>query len=162
MNLSNLPDDIQKQIMSYLHDNPIIYKEFYKKELKSYHEIYKTITENNDKAYSVYTSSPYQRKRRMDYQILHFNNYIYMSKYDLKSGSMYNIKGLRNSPYLRPKKHTLNIFINEIIKIRLKKHDCQKYFDGDIFDRIININIADGYRAFDLIDKESIIQLDTF
>ena len=168
MNLSYLPNDIKRMIMFYLSDNIIIHKELYKKELKEYYNIYNTITKqetniyNINKAYSVYTYCPYKRKRRMDYQIVHYNNYIYMSKYDLKSGTMYGIKGIRNSPYLRPIKHTLNFFINEIIKLRLKKHNCQKYYEGDIFDRLIDINISNGYRSFDLIDENSIVQLNTF
>jgi hypothetical protein len=161
-NINELPIDIHYHIMSYLDDNPIIYKKLYSKKLQKYIDIYNSIILDCDKSYVISGPSSYTRNKEIDHKIHHFSNYLYLSKYKLLAD--YNSKPLpcTNIMFLRQTMNSLNIFIYEIIKIFMNKNTLQKFYPGEIKDIIITIKNSSNNEYYKKINQDLTININSF
>ena len=158
MDINKLPLDIKNYIMVYLEDNPIIFKILYYKKIQQYNEIYKKIMIDPSKAYVISGPSTYTRNKDIDHQIYQFSNYLFLSNDKLLAD--YSDKPTKPT-YLKKKLNTLNIFINEVIKIIHNKNTLQQFYPGIVEDIIITIQSNNnGY--FKYIDKNLTVNINSF
>jgi hypothetical protein len=159
MNLSSLPTDLHYFIMGYLCNNHDVYKQLHSKKLQQYVDIYNTDVKKNNKAYIISGPSAYPRTKKIDYQIYQYSNYLYVSNNELLADSIGQSPSIS---YLTKKLNTPNIFINEIIKILLFKNTLQSLYPGNITDVIITVNTSDKYLFYEKIDKQTVIEVNSF